>query len=206
MSIYIDKFNIIGDGRMKEISAGRKVMFYLSNMLPAFLGAIIIYSHYYSNNLCLIDTWLLIIVVVLTIISLIGLILWITYLNALNKEKVYNHKMKVKESNEISNSVSNNILVYIASILSIALVGGIKGFLLLIVLLVIFGLFSFGSNSMLFNPFLMLKGYRVYWMKLDDGSIGYLILRVTGGPNTELAGNCYKTIKIADYMYYLNNN
>ncbi len=203
-TVYIDNFNIIGDGRMNEISVGLKIMFYLSNMLPAFIGAVIIYSPYYNNNCYSLDKWIFISTVSIAVISLIGLFLWIKYLHSLDKEEL-GGKKKIVQSNEISSLISNYIIAYIASIISISVVGGVRGFALLIFLIVVFGLYAFGWNAMLFNPFLMLKDYRIYWMKLDDGSIGYLILKLTGGPIKELDGHSYNTIKIADYLYYLND-
>lgn len=173
-------------------------------MLPAFLAAAIIYVTPYRRMSSL-QLGFLFGIIALVIASSIGLYLWINYLHILAQEKITN-EMNVKESNEISSVVSNYIISYAISIISVSVVGGIKGIFLLALLVVVFGLYAFGWNAMLFNPFLMLCGYRVYWMELEDGSTGYLILQVSGGPIMNMKGSIRQMIKIDNYLYYLKNN
>jgi hypothetical protein len=173
-------------------------------MLPAFLAGAIIYAPPYRRMSSL-QLGFLFAIIALVIASSIGLYLWVNYLHILAKEKIAN-EMNVKESNEISSVVSNYIMAYAISIISVSVVGGIRGIALLALLVVVVGLYAFGWNAMLFNPFLMLCGYRVYWMELEDGSTGYLILQVSGGPVMNMKGSTHQMIKIDNYLYYLKNN
>lgn len=173
-------------------------------MLPAFLAAVIIYAIPFHDKSSL-QLGFFFAIIVLVIVSSIGLYLWVNYLHSLAKEKIAKD-MNVKESNEISSVVSNYIIAYAISIISVSVGGGIRGMALLSLLVVVFGLYAFGWSAMLFNPFLMLGGYRVYWIELEDGSTGYLILQVSGGPIMNMNGSIRQMIKIDNYLYYLKNN
>ena len=173
-------------------------------MLPAFLAAAIIYATPYRGTFSL-QLGFFIAIIALVIVSLIGLYRWVDYLHSLTEQN-FTNEMNIKESNEISSVVSNYIIAYAISIISVSVAGGIKGIALLALLVVVFGLYAFGWNAMLFNPFLMLCGYRVYWMELEDGSTGYLILQVSGGPVMNMKGSMHQMIKIDNYLYYLKNN
>lgn len=190
--------------RRAQLGLGEKVLFYLSNMLPTFIAMIIIYGLPLSGEPILFKaiSWALI---MMTIVSIAGLFQWVRYLRSLDERSIGDEK-QVKETNEITTVVSNYILAYAASVISTSVVGGTRGILLFAILVIIFGLYAFSWNAMLFNPLLMLKGYRIYWMGLQDGSTGYLICKLTGGPIISPRGKSYAMIKIDDYLYYLNKN
>lgn len=182
----------------------QKLLFYLSNMLPTFIAMIIIYGWPYAKeplSLQIISS----IPIIMVLLSICGLTLWGISLKELHKRRTGDEKL-VKETNEITTVVSNYILAYAASIISVSVVGGIRGILLFATLVIIFGLYAFSWNAMLFNPLLMLWGYRIHWIELRDGSTGYLICRATGGPITSLRGEYHTMIKIDNYLYYLNEN
>ena len=183
-----------------EILKAKKLFFYLSNMLPTFIAVLIVYIPTTDLTLLL---WLIIITStsVLLALSALGLGWWFMYLHMLSKSKPADTK-EVRESGEVSSIVSSYILAYVASVVSVSVAGGIIGFLLLLLLVIIFGLYALGWNVMLFNPFLMLGHYRLYWVELSDGSIGYVIRRLTGGPQINLKYENLKMIRIDDYLYY----
>ena len=189
---------------MIEMSFGRKVLFYLSNMLPTFVAIAFIYDLPFEFS-TLIQQSLFIISLIPIGASFLGLVLWIRYLKNVDKDKNSGAK-RIKETTEVSSTVSNYIIAYAVSVVSVSVVGGFKGVLLLIVLVAVFGIYAFSWNVMLFNPFLMLLGYRVYWVELEDGigSSGYVIMRINGGPVRNLKGNEFTMTKMDNYFYYLH--
>ena len=191
---------------MIEMSFGRKVLFYLSNMLPTFVAIALIYDFPFEFS-TLNQQTLFIISLIPIGASFLGLILWIKYLKNVDQDKNSDAK-RIKETTEVSSTVSNYIIAYAVSVVSVSVVGGFKGVLLLIVLVAVFGIYAFSWNVMLFNPFLMLLGYRVYWVELEDGigSSGYVIMRISGGPVRNLKGNEFTMTKMDNYFYYLHND
>lgn len=187
---------------MIKIGPLRKVFFYLSNLFPTFIASTIIYGIPSTSN-SLSDNLISSLIIFMLILSAFGLCLWILYLRSLNGESHFADEKHVVESNEISSVVSNYILAYAVSVLSISVVGGVKGMELLITLILVFGIYAFGWNVMLFNPFLMLLGYRIYSMELEDNSTGYFIRKVNGGPIANIKGHNYSMLKIDNYLYYL---
>lgn len=189
---------------MIEMSFGRKVLFYLSNMLPTFVAIAFIYDLPFEFS-TLIQQALFIISLIPIGASFLGLVLWIRYLKNVDKDKNSGAK-RIKETTEVSSTVSNYIIAYAVSVVSVSVVGGFKGVLLLIVLVTVFGIYAFSWNVMFFNPFLMLLGYRVYWVELEDGigSSGYVIMRINGGPVRNLKGNEFTMTKMDNYFYYLH--
>lgn len=188
---------------MGNITFINKLFFYLSNMLPTFIAIAIVYFIPF-RILTYYQIIYLIVIIGLIVLSSIGLVWWIWYLHKLDKIRTGDEKT-IKESSEISSSVSNYIIAYAVSVISVSVVGGAKGIILLSILIVIFGLYAFGWNVMLFNPFLMLAGYRVYSVELSDGSTGYIIRRIMGGPLVNMKGNEMKMIMIDNYLYYVPN-
>jgi len=186
---------------MTNIGLSRKIFFYLSNMLPTFIASLIIYGIPYGSN-TLLNKAFSSFLIAMTAISVCGFILWLTYLKHLDTDRTTDEK-SVKETREISSVISSYILAYAVSVISVAVVGGLKGMLLLLVLVTIFGLYAFSWNVMLFNPFLMLFGYRVYSMELEDESTGYFIRKITGGSVNNPKGNQYSMLQIDSYLYYL---
>ncbi len=186
---------------MTNIGLFRKIFFYLSNMLPTFIASLIIYGLPYESDTPLNNVFSSFLIA-MAAISVGGFILWLTYLENLNNEQTTDEK-SVKETREISSVISSYILAYAVSVISVAVVGGIKGMLLLLVLVTIFGLYALSWNVMLFNPFLMLFGYRVYSMELEDESTGYFIRKITGGRVNNPRGNKYSMMQIDSYFYYL---
>jgi|ACXJ01.1.fsa_nt_gi uncharacterized membrane protein YidH (DUF202 family) len=186
---------------MTNIGLSRKIFFYLSNMLPTFIASLIIYGIPYGSN-TLLNKAFSSFLIAMTAISVCGFILWLTYLKHLDTDRTTDEK-SVKETREISSVISSYILAYAVSVISVAVVGGLKGMLLLLVLVTIFGLYAFSWNVMLFNPFLMLFGYRVYSMELEDESTGYFIRKITGGPVKNPRSNKYSMLQIDSYFYYL---
>ncbi len=191
---------------MIEMSFGRKVLFYLSNMLPTFVAIALIYDFPFEFS-TLNQQTLFIISLIPIGASFLGFILWIKYLKNVDRDKNSDAK-RIKETTEVSSTVSNYIIAYAVSVVSVSVVGGFKGVLLLIVLVAVFGIYAFSWNVMLFNPFLMLLGYRVYWVELEDGigSSGYVIMRISGGPVRNLKGNEFTMTKMDNYFYYLHND
>lgn len=189
---------------MIEMSFGRKVLFYLSNMIPTFVAIAFIYDLPFEFS-TLIQQSLFIISLIPIGASFLGLVLWIRYLKNVDKDRNSGVK-RIKETTEVSSTVSNYIIAYAVSVVSVSVVGGFKGVLLLIVLVTVFGIYAFSWNVMFFNPFLMLLGYRVYWVELEDGigSSGYVIMRINGGPVRNLKGNEFTMTKMDNYFYYLH--
>lgn len=191
---------------MKEISFIQKLLFYLSNMLPTFVAIALIYDFPFALSSSTQEVALILSLIPI-VVSLIGFGLWILYLNKVDSDENGDPK-KIKETSELSNTISNYIIAYAVSVISVTVVGGIKGLLLLFVLVVVFGLYAFSLNAMFFNPFLMLLGYRLYWVEVERedgiGSSGYVILRITGGPVRSLKGNKFKMTKMDNYFYYLH--
>ncbi|MCL4420987.1 MAG: hypothetical protein M1477_04795 [Candidatus Thermoplasmatota archaeon] len=188
---------------MTEISNYHKILFYFSNMLPTFVATAIVYF-IPLKILTFYQIIYLIVILSLIVLSSIGLFWWFWYLHKLDKIRTGDEKT-IKESSEISSSVSNYIIAYAVSVISVSVVGGVKGIILLAILIVLFGLYAFGWNVMLFNPFLMLKGYRLYSVELSDGSTGYIIRKIMGGPLANMKGNEMKMIMIDNYLYYVPN-
>lgn len=188
---------------MGSITFINKLFFYLSNMLPTFIAIAIVYFIPFRILTCY-QIIYVIVIMGLIVLSSIGLVWWFWYLHKLDKIRTGDEKT-IKESSEISSSVSNYIIAYAVSVISVSVVGGAKGIILLSILIVIFGLYAFGWNVMLFNPFLMLAGYRVYSVELSDGSTGYIIRRIMGGPLVNMKGNEMKMIMIDNYLYYVPN-
>ncbi len=187
---------------MTNMGLTRKIFFYLSNMLPTFIASVIIYG-LPSCSSSLLNNVFSSVLIAMVVLSFAGFVVWLTYLRDLNDDETTDEK-SVKETKEISSVVSNYILAYAVSVISVSVVGGFKGILLLLVLVIIFGIYAFSWNVMLFNPFLMLFGYRVYWMELEDESTGYFIRKLTGGPINNPKGNHYPMLQIDSYLYYLN--
>jgi hypothetical protein len=173
-------------------------------MLPTFVAIAFIYDLPFEFS-TLIQQALFIISLIPIGASFLGLVLWIRYLKNVDKDKNSGAK-RIKETTEVSSTVSNYIIAYAVSVVSVSVVGGFKGVLLLIVLVTVFGIYAFSWNVMFFNPFLMLLGYRVYWVELEDGigSSGYVIMRINGGPVRNLKGNEFTMTKMDNYFYYLH--
>ncbi len=189
---------------MKWMSLWNKFMFYLSNMLPTFIAVAVIYDYPLTLS-TLIEKLLFCASLIPIALSGLGFIFWVLYLKKAAVEKTGDVK-KVKEASEVSTTVSNYIMAYAVSVISVSVVGGFKGIILLIVLVSVLGIYAFGFNALLFNPFLMLLGYRIYWVELEDGigSSGYVILRISGGPLKKLKDNEFEMTEIDNYFYYLH--
>ena len=189
---------------MGSMTFFNKLLFYLSNMLPTFIAVAIVYFIPYEIDTCYQKIFLGTMLGII-LLSSIGLASWFWDLHKLDRSSKGDEKT-IKESSEISSSVSNYIIAYAVSVISVSVVGGIKGIILLVILVIIFGLYAFGWNVMLFNPFLMLAGYRLYSVELSDGSTGYMIRRIIGGPVTNMRETEMKMIMIDNYLYYAPNN
>ena len=90
---------------MIEMSFGRKVLFYLSNMIPTFVAIAFIYDLPFEFS-TLIQQSLFIISLIPIGASFLGLVLWIRYLENVDKDRSPGAK-RIKEATEVSSAVSN---------------------------------------------------------------------------------------------------
>jgi hypothetical protein len=167
-----------------------RIMIFIGNLFPLFLVVFIIYFNSPYEFLT----------IIIMLASFILLFFWKYLLGASYKTGSRNTKtLEIKTSSDSSSSIIGYFLTYTVSIPSIAVVGGIKGLIILFILLIMIYLVLYENKIAFYNPFLFLFKYKMYHIETTEMALGYLITKVDGNeyrPNGRI-----NAVQIDDFIY-----
>ena len=148
-----------------------RIIIFIGNLFPLFMVVFIIYlGSPYS-----------LFTGIMTLASFLLLFYWTILLKASDKPGSRNTKaLEIKNSTDSSSAIIGYFLTYTVSIPSVSVVGGIKGLIILFILLIIIYLVLYENKIAFYNPFLFLFKYKMYQIETTAMALGYLITKVNG--------------------------
>lgn len=170
-----------------------KVVIFLGNMSPLFAVITVIYYG---------QTILFELLLSLTVLTGFFNLYWrriLSFSNSGQNQKNY-RELEIKDANDLGNLVLSYFLTYTLSLPAVAVIGGIKGLIVLSILLAVVYVVMNSSRIMLYNPFLTFANYKIYRIETTRNAVGYLIVKKIGGVDYKLEGKV-EAIQIDDYIY-----
>ncbi len=167
-----------------------RITIFLGDLPPLFF---IVYIIYFNTPY---STYTLIVLAV----SIAMAFYWKVILSLANDSKNRNVKsLDIENASDSTTAILGYFLTYTVSVPSISIIGGVKGLIVLSVLLGVIYLVLYENRVILYNPFLSLFKYRMYHIQTKDKADGYILIRVAG-INYEPSG-FVTAVQIDDFFY-----
>jgi hypothetical protein len=163
-----------------------RIIAFMGNFSPLFLVVYVIYFDFQVN--------LYLFPVSLTFLCNL---IWLHILGKRNVTDSHIQDFEVRSANDMGHQVTGYFLSYALSLPAVAIVGGLKGAVILAILLTLVFVLSHGSRIMLFNPFLSVFGYRIFEVELTSGSRAFFLSR----DKMISAEQTMTAAEIEDYVY-----
>ena len=161
---------------------------FVGNFSPIFFITYIVYIGY------ALSVWL-----IPVFLSAFCNIIWRQIFSEKNLKNCDKESYKISDTKNIGNDVIAYYLSYSIALPSVLFLQPVKGLLVLAIIMIIIYALSNEAKIMLFNPFLVLFGYKEMEIKTEKGAQIYLISKRRPKMGEEL-----KVSRIHELLYYLN--
>ena len=167
-----------------------RIVIFVGNLSPLFIIVFIIY----------LGTPYLIYTLAVMLISITLEFYWVKLLKLSQDSGPNNVKsFTIKNASDSTTAIMSYFLTYTVSVPAISVIGGIKGFIVLLVLLIVIYLVLYENRIAFYNPFLFLFKYKMYHFETTELGEGYLISKVIGIDFRPQG--LTKAVQIDDFIY-----
>lgn len=164
---------------------------FIGNLSPLFL---ILFVIYYGTTYCYIQ-------IILFVSSVLCVFYWkwILKLQYDGKTSKSIKQLDIRVADDASSAIITYFLTYAVSLPSVAVIGGLKGIIVLIILLFVIYIVTTENRISLFNPILFVFHYKMYRIETKEQFIGYLIVKIGG--NDRKPNGITNAVQIDDFTY-----